>query len=101
MRFSQTPTHARTRNTYTRNHACSQSNGKPVFAPILLVLAFLLPSAALAAEYVKYKDAKQPINERVQDLLRRMTLEEKIGQMSQIETASACIYLDSSFDTRL
>jgi beta-glucosidase len=55
-----------------------------------LVLAFLLlPSAALAAEYVKYKDAKQPINERVQDLLSRMTLEEKIGQMSQIERANA------------
>ena len=52
-----------------------------------LVLAFLL--LPLAAEYVKYKDAKQPINERVQDLLSRMTLEEKIGQMSQIERANA------------
>ncbi|XP_062213254.1 uncharacterized protein LOC133914118 [Phragmites australis] len=36
-----------------------------------------------------YKDPKQPINERVQDLLSRMTLEEKIGQMSQIERANA------------
>lgn len=56
-------------------------------AACLVVLAvLLLPSAA---QYVKYKDAKQPINERVQDLLGRMTLEEKIGQMSQIERANA------------
>ncbi|KAJ1293599.1 hypothetical protein BS78_01G080900 [Paspalum vaginatum] len=55
-----------------------------------LLIAFLLPSAAAAAaDYVKYKDPKQPINERVQDLLSRMTLEEKIGQMSQIERANA------------
>ncbi|CAL4927348.1 unnamed protein product [Urochloa decumbens] len=55
----------------------------------LLVAAVFLPAAATAAEYVKYKDPKQPINERVQDLLSRMTLEEKIGQMSQIERANA------------
>ncbi|CAN6315260.1 unnamed protein product [Urochloa humidicola] len=55
----------------------------------LLVAAVFLPAAATAAEYVKYKDPKQPINERVQDLLGRMTLEEKIGQMSQIERANA------------
>ncbi|PWZ04246.1 Beta-glucosidase BoGH3B [Zea mays] len=59
----------------------------PSAAACLVVLAvLLLPSAA---QYVKYKDAKQPINERVQDLLGRMTLEEKIGQMSQIERANA------------
>ncbi|RLN17606.1 beta-glucosidase BoGH3B-like [Panicum miliaceum] len=58
----------------------------------LLVAAVLLPAAAAEkakAEYVKYKDPKQPINERVDDLLNRMTLEEKIGQMSQIERANA------------
>ncbi|KAL6637857.1 hypothetical protein ACP70R_025429 [Stipagrostis hirtigluma subsp. patula] len=54
----------------------------------LAAFAFLLSSAA-ASEYVKYKDPKQPINERVDDLLGRMTLEEKIGQMSQIERANA------------
>ncbi|KAG4176251.1 hypothetical protein ERO13_A11G233250v2 [Gossypium hirsutum] len=37
------------------------------------------------AEYMKYKDPKQPIPVRIQDLLDRMTLEEKIGQMVQIE----------------
>ncbi|TKV91344.1 hypothetical protein SEVIR_9G090200v4 [Setaria viridis] len=55
----------------------------------LLVAAVFLTTAAAGAEYVKYKDPKQPINERVQDLLSRMTLEEKIGQMSQIERANA------------
>jgi beta-glucosidase len=32
-----------------------------------------------------YKDAKLPIKERVEDLLRRMTLEEKIGQITQAD----------------
>ncbi|KAH0659549.1 hypothetical protein KY289_028297 [Solanum tuberosum] len=37
------------------------------------------------AEYLKYKDPKQPMSTRIKDLMKRMTLEEKIGQMSQIE----------------
>ncbi|CAL4961150.1 unnamed protein product [Urochloa decumbens] len=37
------------------------------------------------AEYMKYKDPKQPINTRISDLIGRMTLAEKIGQMTQIE----------------
>ncbi|EPS72736.1 hypothetical protein M569_02021, partial [Genlisea aurea] len=40
-----------------------------------------------------YKDANAPIEDRIQDLLSKMTLQEKIGQMTQIErrvaTASA------------
>ncbi|XP_057812508.1 uncharacterized protein LOC131026613 isoform X1 [Salvia miltiorrhiza] len=40
-------------------------------------------------EYFKYKDPKQPVGARVEDLLGRMTLEEKIGQMVQIERISA------------
>lgn len=42
-------------------------------------------AAAAAEEYMKYKDPKQPLSARIKDLLRRMTLAEKIGQMSQIE----------------
>lgn len=38
---------------------------------------------------MKYKDLKQPLNVRVNDLLSRMTLAEKIGQMSQIERKNA------------
>jgi hypothetical protein len=37
----------------------------------------------------KYKDPSQPLNTRIDDLLRRMTLAEKIGQMSQIERENA------------
>ncbi|CAL0321616.1 unnamed protein product [Lupinus luteus] len=37
------------------------------------------------AEHLKYKDPKQPLNTRIKDLLGRMTLEEKIGQMVQID----------------
>ncbi|XP_058109259.1 uncharacterized protein LOC131252629 [Magnolia sinica] len=36
-----------------------------------------------------YKDAKQPIEARVKDLLSRMTLKEKVGQMTQIERSVA------------
>lgn len=35
--------------------------------------------------YIKYKDPNQPISVRINDLLSHMTLEEKIGQMTQIE----------------
>ncbi|KAG0531557.1 hypothetical protein BDA96_04G032700 [Sorghum bicolor] len=40
-------------------------------------------------DYLRYKDPKQPLNRRIDDLLRRMTLAEKIGQMSQIERENA------------
>lgn len=42
-----------------------------------------------AAGYMKYKDPKVPIKARIEDLLGRMTLAEKIGQMSQIERLNA------------
>lgn len=41
------------------------------------------------AENLKYKDPKQPVGVRVKDLLGRMTLEEKIGQMVQIDRSVA------------
>lgn len=36
-------------------------------------------------KYMKYKDPKQSIDVRVEDLMSHMTFEEKIGQMLQIE----------------
>lgn len=30
-----------------------------------------------------YKDSTAPVKDRVEDLLKRMTLEEKVGQMNQ------------------
>ncbi|KYF59233.1 glycosyl hydrolase [Sorangium cellulosum] len=32
-----------------------------------------------------YRDAKQPVGRRVEDLLRRMTLDEKVGQLMQLD----------------
>jgi beta-glucosidase len=55
----------------------------------LHLLLLLLVTSVAGAEYVKYKDPKRPIQERVEDLVSRMTLEEKIGQMTQIERANA------------
>jgi hypothetical protein len=42
-----------------------------------------------SADYLKYKDPKQPVGVRIKDLLARMTLAEKIGQMTQIERENA------------
>ncbi|KAJ7971912.1 Beta-glucosidase [Quillaja saponaria] len=43
------------------------------------------------AGYMVYKDPKKPIRTRIKDLMRRMTLEEKIGQMMQIERKVASV----------
>ncbi|KAG6544037.1 hypothetical protein Mapa_014560 [Marchantia paleacea] len=54
------------------------------------VIALCITIASLHHHHVAlcteiYKDSKQPVESRVQDLLSRMTLDEKIGQMTQIE----------------
>lgn len=63
----------------------------PIFLMGVLLLWCCLTTSTKADEYMKYKDPKQPVSNRIQDLLKRMTLEEKIGQMVQIdrEIASA------------
>ncbi|XP_044498557.1 beta-glucosidase BoGH3B-like [Mangifera indica] len=53
----------------------------------VLLMGLLLLCCLAEAEYIKYKDPKQPLNVRIRDLMKRMTLEEKIGQMTQIERA--------------
>ncbi len=47
-------------------------------------LVFLAPACALAQPYL---DARLPVERRVEDLLARMTLEEKVGQMNM-----PCVY---------
>ncbi|KAF1890688.1 hypothetical protein Lal_00013283 [Lupinus albus] len=49
----------------------------------------LVSNVEAQVEYMKYKDPKQPVVTRVKDLLDRMTLEEKIGQMVQIDRSVA------------
>ncbi|MEO0292846.1 MAG: glycoside hydrolase family 3 N-terminal domain-containing protein [candidate division WOR-3 bacterium] len=48
----------------------------------------------LLARYPKYLDSTATIEERVEDLLNQMTLEEKIGQMIQAERSSSTILSD-------
>ncbi|CAM6102313.1 unnamed protein product [Calypogeia fissa] len=52
-----------------------------------VLICFHILNATVA--YDLYKDASQPVEARVQDLLKRMTLAEKIGQMTQIERTVA------------
>ncbi|PWA61726.1 glycoside hydrolase family 3 C-terminal domain-containing protein [Artemisia annua] len=54
----------------------------------IIVLLSILAVAAVADDVI-YKDPKQPIAARLKDLLGRMTVEEKIGQMVQIERIAA------------
>ncbi|KAM0000826.1 putative glucan 1,3-beta-glucosidase [Helianthus debilis subsp. tardiflorus] len=57
---------------------------------VLLMMVMMWCWASMAeAEYMLYKDPKQPQSVRINDLLKRMTLEEKIGQMTQIEKSVA------------
>ncbi|KAL0436222.1 UNVERIFIED_CONTAM: Lysosomal beta glucosidase [Sesamum radiatum] len=52
---------------------------------MMFLMILYLSATITEAEYLKYKDPKQPLNVRIKDLMGRMTLEEKIGQMTQIE----------------
>ncbi|OIV90073.1 hypothetical protein TanjilG_01527 [Lupinus angustifolius] len=61
----------------------------------LLLVHCLIPMAE--AEYLKYKDPKQPLNVRINDLIKRMTLEEKIGQMVQIDRTVASAHVINKY----
>ncbi|GMP80451.1 hypothetical protein CsSME_00035546 [Camellia sinensis var. sinensis] len=52
---------------------------------VVVVLLNLWVGITEEAKYMKYKNPKQPLNVRIIDLMKRMTVEEKIGQMVQIE----------------
>jgi beta-glucosidase len=48
-----------------------------------LIMAIAALSSCSAGETEKYKDPTAPVEDRVEDLIGRMTLEEKVGQMNQ------------------
>ncbi|XWS08176.1 hypothetical protein CRYUN_Cryun41cG0057500 [Craigia yunnanensis] len=56
---------------------------------VKLVVGVLWLGMVVGAEYVKYKDPKQPVAVRIKDLMSKMTLAEKIGQMVQIDRTAA------------
>ncbi|KAK9939280.1 hypothetical protein M0R45_015980 [Rubus argutus] len=60
-------------------------------APSLVLLwgVLWLCCWAAEAEYMAYKDPKKPMNARIKDLMGRMTLAEKLGQMTQLERQNA------------
>ena len=60
--------------------ACSGGTVKPTVA--------VTPTASTDFGPVVYTDSSQPIETRVEDLLKRMSLSEKIGQMTQVERFS-------------
>lgn len=68
--------------------------GKTLLLCLAVVLFCLLPGAALFAQSSgdapAYLDPKRPIEERIDDLMRRMTLKEKIGQLNL-----PCVYVDA------
>ncbi|KAF7847263.1 hypothetical protein BT93_L3143 [Corymbia citriodora subsp. variegata] len=68
--------------------ACKISRRRLPFEALLLLLCFWA-ALVTGSEYMKYKDPKQPVNVRIKDLMKRMTLAEKIGQMTQIERTVA------------
>lgn len=65
----------------------------------LLVLLLLCVSKCMgeSQEYMAYKDPRKPVNVRVEDLVKRMTVEEKIGQMAQIDRRNLTVELMRSF----
>jgi beta-glucosidase len=52
------------------------------------IAAVTLPTPPAAGAGLPYQDPSRPVAERVADLLGRMTLDDKIGQMTQAERAS-------------
>ncbi len=48
-----------------------------------LLVILLVPLFSIAQETLPYQNPKLPVDQRVEDLMSRMTLEEKIGQMCQ------------------
>jgi beta-glucosidase len=61
---------------------------------VIICLVFLIKP--LSAQEPLYLDSTATVEERVEDLLSRMTLDEKVGQMAQAERASGNILNDIS-----
>src|SRR3954471_717609 len=67
-------------------------------AAVLAAAALVAPAVGQGAATLPYQNARLPVARRVDDLLSRMTLAEKIGQMTQAERAS--VDADTTIITR-
>lgn len=77
-----------------------------VVFPLLTVLGLAAASAAVSPRQVNYKDASLPIEERVSDLLSRMTVEDEPakliqGSVKQKYTESFCVITTGEYGTDL
>ncbi|MEW6702284.1 MAG: glycoside hydrolase family 3 protein, partial [Bacteroidota bacterium] len=52
---------------------------------VLYLFLFVISTIVIAQENLLYKNSKLEVEQRVKDLLRQMTLDEKIGQMTQVD----------------
>jgi len=90
-------------NVPTQPPSCFENKIMKRILSFLFLLSFILSACGgqtvtpvVTAEPTKiidlgpviYTDASQPVEARVEDLLKRMTLDEKIGQMTQVEKNS-------------
>ncbi len=70
----------------THNQRANGNNGESLVSKMLLFMTMLLTSNALSPNSsradVLYLDRDQPIELRVEDLLARMTIEEKVNQLT-------------------
>ena len=70
---------------YIKKTASGSQNFKISEFPIILLLTLFLPLSLNSMAHAQhYLNSSVSIEERVEDLLSRMTLEEKIGQMTQL-----------------
>ncbi|KAJ0704626.1 putative glucan 1,3-beta-glucosidase [Helianthus annuus] len=56
---------------------------------VFIILSMWCCTTIAQPDVMKYKDPTQPLNIRIKDLIGRMTLQEKVGQMVQIDRSVA------------
>src|SRR5262245_21490504 len=69
---------------YSRSEVGSKADTTMRLLPAMLVVALTVPAAAWPPQTPPYRDATRPVEERVKDLLGRMTPEEKFWQLFMI-----------------
>ncbi|HET7504933.1 MAG TPA: glycoside hydrolase family 3 N-terminal domain-containing protein [Kofleriaceae bacterium] len=68
--------------------ASAHARARAIIHGLILAITPLLLPATATAQGLPYQDPSLPIPTRVSDLMSRMTLDEKIGQMTQAERTS-------------